>query len=465
MDGVGAAGIAPLAVQAVTIPAGASNFTVSVTATAKQVKLWWPVGMGAQPLYHIRATLQTKASAVSADRRVGFRYFALVTGNDTDASYVAAAKGEEGTESHGMYFRINGAIMWSRGANMIPMEELEGRMNAEAHRQLVRSAVDGGMNTLRVWGGGMFLPDPWYDACDELGIIVYHDMQYAQQGHSPENTPTQDAELRHNIRRLASHPSIVVWDGCNECRVILDTPTGIYATFVMTVVAEEDGTRAVWPSCPALGWTTGVRKLDAIPNGNVLTTPPKGKSIETHGPYLHGSGFPAVNGAANLDLFDANIPIKVDNTTTTGPAFDNVFASEFGAVAMSSFESMSPTLAPEHWGLHAGQPSDQCTTGFAHECKGDNVMAERNYPCDNLIDVYFNKKDNAWFNATGEAVFKQQLYQCMLGQALEMKSNIETRRSMNQVRSFITYISVYIQPMFSVFSFAKLTFNPRRSII
>ena len=55
---------------------------------------------------------------------------------------------------------------------MIPMDELEGRYSAEAHRQLVKSAVEGKMNTLRVWGGGVFLPHAWYDACDELGILV-----------------------------------------------------------------------------------------------------------------------------------------------------------------------------------------------------------------------------------------------------------------------------------------------------
>ena len=55
-------------------------------------------------------------------------------------------------------------------------------MDADAHRALVKSAADGAFNTLRVWGGGMFLPDAWYDACDELGLMVYHDMQYAQVG-------------------------------------------------------------------------------------------------------------------------------------------------------------------------------------------------------------------------------------------------------------------------------------------
>ena len=74
--------------------------------------------------------------------------------------------------------RVNGAPMLARGANMIPMEELEGRLSGAAHRQLVKSAADGSMNTLRVWGGGMFLPDAFYDAADEFGIMIYHDMQY-----------------------------------------------------------------------------------------------------------------------------------------------------------------------------------------------------------------------------------------------------------------------------------------------
>ena len=62
-------------------------------------------------------------------------------------------------------------------------------------------AVAGGMNTLRVWGGGAFLPDAWYDACDEAGVLVYHDMQYAQSGHAPAACDNERAELRHQVRR------------------------------------------------------------------------------------------------------------------------------------------------------------------------------------------------------------------------------------------------------------------------
>ena len=203
----------------------------------------------------------------------------------------------------------------------------------------------------------------------------------------------------------------------------------------MTVVAEEDMSRSIWPSCPALGWTAGVDKLTARPTGTPLSTPTGGFTLETHGPYQHGTGFPAVNGASNMQPvssgMNGGMPIKIQpgTGTTVGLGKTNIFASEFGSSVYSSFESMSPTLAKEHWGIHGGAPPDNCHGGFASKCQGTNVMAQRNYPCDNIIDEYFGLADA---DAVGELVFKKQLWQCMVGQSLLLKSDIETRRSTNQ---------------------------------
>lgn len=101
------------------LPAGNSSAILEVNASAKEISLWWPIGMGDQPLYDVTVTFSpnsSPSSGVSTHRKVGFRYFALVTGNDTDPAYVARAAQEQGTESHGMYFRINGAAFWSKGA-------------------------------------------------------------------------------------------------------------------------------------------------------------------------------------------------------------------------------------------------------------------------------------------------------------------------------------------------------------
>ena len=82
-------------------------------------------------------------------------------------------------------------------------------------------------------------------------------MQFAQDGHSPVVSVSQEAEFRHQMRRLSHHPSIVIITGCNECHVVLNSSTAIYATFVMQTVVEEDISRVVWPSCPSNGWVAG----------------------------------------------------------------------------------------------------------------------------------------------------------------------------------------------------------------
>merc|ERR1712000_144864 len=101
---------------------------------------------------------------------------------------------------------------------------------------------------------------------------------------------------------------------------------------------------------------------------------------------MRGTGFPTVNSYPGVKPAETNIPLNI-TPSSAGVSFKNVFASEFGMIAMSSFESMSATLAPEHWAMHAGQPSDICE-GFLHHdrvqtnCTGDNVMAQRNQACD-----------------------------------------------------------------------------------
>lgn len=184
-----------------------------------------------------------------------------------------------------------------------------------------------------------------------------------------------------------------------------------------------------------------------------------------------------------LQSFDANIPITLPSSPpTTGPGYPNVFASEFGCVTMSSFESMSATLSPQHWSVHGGEQADDCKGGKTQACpirqceaeaKAHNPLSYRNYPCDSIILAYF-RGSAADLDVVGRKAFQAQLWRCMMGQAsppsyvelqgqssspphpyspyplnllplsitsipsppppwqaLEMKSNIETRRASN----------------------------------
>ena len=300
-----------------------SVVTYSSIVSRYNVELWWPNGMGQQPLYNFSVEISTaqnrgggKSSCdcqhckqLQIVKRIGFRTVALVTVNETsveDQDSIHYNNNEdEGSGQHGMYFRVNGVIVMARGANFIPMDQLEGRLDGISHKIVVQSAAKANMNMIRVWGGGMVPPKEFYDACDEEGILLYHDMMFVdEEGHRPVRTDTVEKEIRHLVRELATHPSIVVWNGCNECNVTMGTPSEIYATFVMQTVAQEDDTRAIWPSSPSRhGWKTGVRSRDSrpLPNGKKLTTwDPEAfsKVLESHGPYMRSFSydFPGVNG-------------------------------------------------------------------------------------------------------------------------------------------------------------------------
>ena len=206
-----------------------------------------------------------------------------------------ASKENEGSGFHGMYFRINGKLIHVKGANVVPMSQFESYHSDEAHQILVESANAANMNMLRVWGGGMIFPDSFYDACDKHGILVYHDLMFVEeQFHSPHESKDVEEEIRYIVRSLVSHPSIVLWNGCNECNHE-GRRTDIYSDFVMKIVAEEDSSRPIWPSSPSIsGWKTGVYRDSGRPNGNKLSYWTSNESIthnnkEVHGPYLHGS--------------------------------------------------------------------------------------------------------------------------------------------------------------------------------
>jgi hypothetical protein len=281
--------------------------------------------------------------------------------------------------------------------------------------------------------------DAFYDACDEEGILLYHDMMFVdEEGHRPVHTEVVESEMRHLVRTLASHPSIVVWSGCNECDVVMGTPSEIYATFVMTTVAEEDDTRSIWPSSPSRhGWKSGVLRIDSRPlNGgtNLTTWDPHTfpDNIESHGPYMrsYSKTYPGMNGV-DVGFPYSNTPPRFKEVNV-GASYPNQFSSEFGSSVFSSFESMSGTLSPEHWSLHGADSPDSCHQDHGNDntCVGLNLLAERNYPCDSHIRAYFGLEEHC-LNEVGEFSFQKQLYMCLISQTLWMKGEIESRRSRN----------------------------------
>lgn len=230
----------------VVLAAGISNVTVTIPASATVgVKLWHPHNHGGQARYNVTAvfTPTTSAGATVANssssssstawRMLGFRHIALVTINDTNVTAAKDAATQDGTGQQGMFFRVNGAAVYARGGNKIPMDLIDGRMSATAHSRLVQSAAEGNMNMLRVWGGGIWEPRAFFDACDEFGVLLYLDMQFTWGSVDVEGAtrPAVRDELRYQIQRISHHPSIAVLDGCNECG-----GGGLTESFVMPTV-------------------------------------------------------------------------------------------------------------------------------------------------------------------------------------------------------------------------------------
>jgi len=416
----------PALKTSIQIPSGYNKIVIPrFNATASQIQLWWPSGYGKQPLYNVVVQLTNPSdnSQLADTRRIGFRTAWLVTGNDTNPEYVRNNLNTDGSDSFGEMWRINGQAIFNRGANVIPMDNMEGRYNAVAHMQMVLSARDGMMNTLRIWGGGVYLPQIFYDTSDEAGILILHDLM--NRG-SWQGIPQETYAYLHQARRLAHHPSIIIWNGCNECGGVRDiVPNAV------TVLAREDPSRVIWPSCPASGWKTGVQRLTGLPNGNPLVLASE-NGIETHGPYQHGDGWPAVNGDySSLNPFDPLLPPTEFPSSKIGLGQRNQFTSEFGTVTWSSFESMSGTLTQAHWSLHGGVAPDKCTGSWANDCTGNNPLAQRNYPCDSIYGSYYGVASIKELDQTGEPAFKRQLFKCLIGSALVAKGYIEETRSRN----------------------------------
>lgn len=128
----------------------------------------------------------------------------------------------------------------------------------------------------------MYQDDAFYDACDALGILIYHDAMFCERlyPHTPAFTASVVAELEDQVARVGHHPSIALWDANNEN----DGDPRFFYDVVLTTLARADGTRPLWPSSPSSGFATGVATKTGLPNGNPLT----GRfntELDTHMPY------------------------------------------------------------------------------------------------------------------------------------------------------------------------------------
>ena len=225
-------------------------------------RLWWPRGYSEQPLYEVVVTLfdEQHQERCSVVRRIGLRTVELDTSPEDPAK--PQAEGER------FALRVNGIEVWCKGANWIPDDcFLDRACEPGRVRERIGQAVDSGMNMLRVWGGGIYETEEFYDICDELGVMVWQDFPFACAAY-PEEEPFRssvETEAKHNVARLSSHPSLVIWNGCNEniwgyfgwgwASQIGDRTWGggYYFDLLPKICSELDPSRPYWPGSPYSG--------------------------------------------------------------------------------------------------------------------------------------------------------------------------------------------------------------------
>ncbi|MFA9381057.1 MAG: glycoside hydrolase family 2 protein, partial [Acetanaerobacterium sp.] len=217
-------------------------------------ELWWPNGLGAQPLYTVRACLVQDGRTVDEQtRRIGLRTLTLVREKDEWGESFAHC--------------VNGVRFFAMGADYIPEDNLLSRITPARTRKLLQQCTAANFNVIRVWGGGYY-PDDWFfDSCDELGLVVWQDFMFACANYhlTPEFEQNIRAEFADNVKRLRHHASLGLWCGNNEMEMFQEQLAfnGTYKTrtdyirmfehVIPEVLRDYDPYTPYWPASPSSG--------------------------------------------------------------------------------------------------------------------------------------------------------------------------------------------------------------------
>lgn len=217
------------------------------TISCKGVESWYPNNEGSQTLY----PLEIKIGEFEKTLNIGFREIKVKT------------------KDNGLTFTVNGREVFMKGTNWIPQDSLPGRYSLERYNKLLDDCIAVNMNMIRVWGGGLYEKEEFYELCDKKGLLVWQDCMFACSLY-PSNDEFLNSvkdEVTYQVRRLQYHPSIALWCGNNEdlgaiswyeesrknsARYLVDYDR-LNEGVVAKVIKKEDPKRIWWPSSPSAG--------------------------------------------------------------------------------------------------------------------------------------------------------------------------------------------------------------------
>jgi len=229
-----------------------------INCVIEKPELWWPNGLGAQPLYSVEVELREAGSSTILDtwqRRIGLRSMTISTEEDQWGKEFALT--------------VNGVKVFAMGADYIPEDSVFPRINKERTRRLFEDCVKANYNSIRVWGGGYYPDDYFYDACDELGLVIWQDFMFACNVYclTDDFAANVAEEVRQNMIRIRHHACLGLWCGNNEMEtawvnwvnVTNHSPAlkadyiKLFESLIPEIWKKTDPQTFYWPSSPSSG--------------------------------------------------------------------------------------------------------------------------------------------------------------------------------------------------------------------
>ena len=230
---------------------GEGVVALELEVPASSVELWWPNGLGEQKLYDVLV----RVDGFEKRRKIGFRTIEV--------------KNQKTMGGKELTVCVNGFDVFCKGANWIPLDARPALQTPERYDEIIRDVADANMNMLRLWGGGWYEKEEFYDSCDRYGILIWHDLMFSCSTYPADQwfLDSVEAETRDQVRRLSSRTCIALWCGNNEClgalgwyeETMANLPLYIkdyetlYVNWIDHILVEEDPSRMYWPSSPCAG--------------------------------------------------------------------------------------------------------------------------------------------------------------------------------------------------------------------
>ncbi|MBI9036848.1 MAG: glycoside hydrolase family 2 protein [Bacteroidales bacterium] len=236
---------------------------IRINFSIDEPKLWWTNGLGEAHLYQLLAKVEINEELFEEKNfRIGIRDLEVIR--------------EKDSIGRSFYFKLNGYPVFMKGANYIPQDNFLPRVMPDQYDWLINSAVDANMNMLRVWGGGIYEDEIFYDYCDENGILVWQDFMFACTMYPGDSNFIESVrqEACTTIKRLRNHPCLAIWCGNNEVdegwhnwgwqkalnysyqdsTEIWENYKKVFHDILPNAVEKYDSQRFYWPSSPKIGW-------------------------------------------------------------------------------------------------------------------------------------------------------------------------------------------------------------------